>query len=64
MFPCRSGYVNDIKDTTQENVSTTELQALVGYIEDALSPAPDMWPSRVVIMEPATRRMEEVASFR
>lgn len=36
------GYVNDIKDTAPENVSTTELQAPVGYIKDALLPAPDM----------------------
>jgi len=46
MFPYGSGYVNDIVNTTQENVSTTELQALVGYIEDALWPAPDMCRSR------------------
>jgi hypothetical protein len=43
-----TGYVNDIKDSAQENVSTTELQALVGYIEDALSFAADMCRSRAV----------------
>jgi hypothetical protein len=33
------GYIGD---SAPDIVSTTELQALAGYIEDALPPAPDM----------------------
>ena len=48
MFVHGTGYVNHIKDTAPENVSTTQLQAPASYIKDALLPALDMCRSSSV----------------